>query len=259
MIKLLYIEWLKYKPNRAFWVLIGMFVILQSFVIYGMDSFKLNLTGTENGQQVNFGMLGVLTLPKIWIYLTYIAGFFKVILAVAVIMLICNEFEYRTFRQQLIDGLSRTQMVMSKFLSIFSFTLLSGIVLLLLILMFAKTTDSEVGLLENSEFLFAYMLQNLGYMSFAFLLALLMRKTGLTIIMLLLYSFIIEPIILYKFPEIGSFLPLETFGSLIHSPFTSMLGTELQSGIEPKQVVQGFIYVVLFWFGSLSIVKQRDF
>jgi ABC-2 type transport system permease protein len=257
--KLLYIEWLKYKPNRALWVLLGMFVIMQTLVIYGMDSFKLNLTGNENGQQVNFGMLGVLTLPKVWVYLSYIAGFFKIILAVAVIMLICNEFEYRTFRQHLIDGLSRSQLVFSKFLTVASFTLLSGILLTLLVVLFAETSESEIGLFENSEFVLAYMLQNLGYLSFAFLGALLLRKTSLTIIMLLLYSFIIEPMINYKFPEIGAFLPLETFANLIRSPFTSIMGTDLQSSIDMKQVVQCLIYVSLFWIASLSIVKQRDY
>ncbi len=259
MIKLLEIEWLKYKSYNAYWVLIILFIGLQTLVLYGMDSFMLNISGKQNGQTINMGMLGVNTFPKVWIYYSYIAGFFKIIPAVIVIMLLCNEFEFRTFRQQIIDGLSRSQVITAKLLTVVVLTLLSGFVLTALVLLFSADLAEEQSLTENVEFVAAYMLQNLGYLSLAFITALILRKTGLTIIILLLYGFIIEPILVYKLPDIGPYFPLETFGLLIRSPFTSVVGTELQSSIDLSIAGRGLMYVGLLWFAAYYKVNRTDY
>lgn len=259
MIKLLQLEWLKYKPNNAFWVLLALFVILQAFVLYGLDNFAIGFNGEKGSQGINFKSLAVSSFPKVWVFYSYIAGFFKIVPAVAVIMLLCNEFEFRTFRQNMIDGLSRSQVVTSKLLTTIAFSLFSGVLLFLLIGIFSASLQEGQSFFENSEFILAYTLQNFGYLSMAFLLALLIRKTGLAIIIILMYSFIIEPIANYNLEDIGAYLPLETFGLLIRSPFTSIVGSELQSSIDLAIVGRSFLYICIFWASSYYIVKKRDY
>lgn len=258
MVKLLRIEWLKAKKNKGFISLIGLFVITQTLVLWGLDQFNVNLSGQENGASLDFSMLGILNFPKVWAYFSYMAGFFKIIPAVIIVTLMSNEFEFRTLRQHLIDGLSREEFVGAKALQVLLLALFSGVVLFPLVLIFGRSTEG-VGVLENSQFLLAYVFQNLCYFSFAFLLALVIRKAALSVLILLVYGFILEPLAAYKFSEIAAFLPLESIGNLIQSPFKSIVGGEVQTVISLKSILISSLYLILFWLGSLRLLKTNDF
>ncbi|MCG8467040.1 MAG: hypothetical protein MJB57_02385 [Gemmatimonadetes bacterium] len=88
-------EWFKTRKRLAFWLTLGFF----SFI-----------TSTINGEQAFDDDLSF-TLPEAWdsILSSDFATFFMIFASVALIMLASSEFSWRTARQNVIDGLSKTQ------------------------------------------------------------------------------------------------------------------------------------------------------
>ena len=57
--------------------------------------------------------------PDIWHNITYVAGFLKFILAIYMIISITNEMTYDTLRQNIMNGLSRVDFIISKLVLVF--------------------------------------------------------------------------------------------------------------------------------------------
>ena len=241
MKRLLKIELKKIIPYRTFLVLMGLYLFLLLFVTSGIGSFTIN--------SVNLANFSLYSFPKVWHNITFVASFFNIILAIMVIIFIANEFEYRTIRQNIIDGLSRLDFILSKLLSIFLLTLTSSlfIVLLILFLGLSNTVEtSHISIFTGSSFIVAYFIQLFSYLSFTLFVVFLIKRSGLAIGLLLLYSLGIEPLIAYKLPSFAaSFLPLEAIG-LIQNPFQSLIGIPDQIEVPLKDMVLSIIYGLSF-------------
>ena len=258
MNKLLKIEFEKIKNYRTFWVLVILNFVLLSMVVSGAGNFSLGL----NKRNIDFSKFGIYNYPNIWHNVTYIASWFKLILAVLVIILITNEFEFRTIRQNIIDGLSRADFILSKIVSVLLLSILSTIYVLLLILIFGVKDPSSMefnSVISGSTFIFGYFIQLFAFLAFAFLIGFLVKRSGLAIGLLLLYTWVIEPIISYKLPDtIAPYLPLNTIGNLISSPFQELLGMPQQEFVSAADIFISLLYALLFFFLSYVIFKKRD-
>ena len=95
---LLRTEFRKIAPYRTFWFILATFVVLMVLILYSSSSIQIN--GKELGSETY-------QFPGIWARLAYVAHFFNLLLGILVIVLITDEYSYRTLRQQVIDGLSR--------------------------------------------------------------------------------------------------------------------------------------------------------
>ena len=108
MIRLFEIEWLKLKNYTVFWILLIMYflglILILSSGMFLMQFLKYK--GADfNG--IDPTILPLYDFPDVWQNMTYIATFFKIILAFIVIISVTNEISYRTMRQNVIDGLSK--------------------------------------------------------------------------------------------------------------------------------------------------------
>jgi len=146
MKRLLNIEYRILSRYSTFMILLSLYFIFLALVSYGFVNFLGDFSFNDGDQpvQLNLAALPIYRFPDIWHNMTYIASYFKFILAILVIMFISNEFEFRTLRQHIIDGMSRGQFVQSKFLSIGVISLLSTlfITLVILVLGFSHSTGS---------------------------------------------------------------------------------------------------------------------
>lgn len=257
MLRLLEIEWLKLRRYKAFWILLTLFFGFQILLFYGLDAFKLNLNGDQNGGGIDFSALKVFTHPNIWLYFSYVAGFFKIILAVLLVLVLNNEFEFKTYRQHIIDGLSRTQNFMLKVLLMFVFSILSYGMLLLMILIFGDLPD-DTSFWEKGIFGVGFFLETLGFMSFTFMLSHFIKKTGLVIGLLLPYALGVEPYLNYKYPEVGSYLPLQLFSDYIQFPFINIITNTPQTTIPVGDLALGVVYIGVFLGIAYAWVLKKD-
>src|SRR3977135_3165680 len=119
MLHLLKIDLKKLTNYRTFWVVCGLYFFTLAFVTAsGMEFLKWIASFIEGcGQKINIDRIPLYHFPDVWQNLVYISGLFKIVLAIMVVISITNEYQYRTIRQNIIDGLSRWQFLQSKLLT----------------------------------------------------------------------------------------------------------------------------------------------
>lgn len=266
MIRLLKIEFKKISSNRTFWILSGLYALLIILFFFGIQSVIDDIAEEANKKSpIPLPGLSAYSLPDIWHNLTYIAGYFKIFLAVVVIILITNEYTYKTIRQNVISGFSRWDFLKSKLLTIGVISVAATILVFIigLILGLIHTEDISAGkIFGKSEFLLAYFLEIYAFLTFAFFIGLLVKRSGLALGLLLLYYYILEPVARYKLPdEVGNYFPKKAIGTLIDIPNTSIMrlfGVELQDYISLFDALVVVAYILLFGGLSYWILKKRD-
>ena len=119
MLHLLKIDLKKLTSYRTFWVVCGLYFLTLGFgAASGMEFLKwLVLTFEDFGQKLNIARIPLYHFPDVWMNLIWFSGLLKIVLAIMVVISITNEYTYRTLRQNIIDGLSRSEFLISKILT----------------------------------------------------------------------------------------------------------------------------------------------
>lgn len=271
MIRLLNIELRKILPYRMFWIMGGIYFLSMLFIFYGfpslIDYFSLRSEAPEVKLLKNF----LYNYPDIWQNLSWIASlrfFIKVFLGMIMVVLITNEYAYQTIRQNVINGMSRTDFLLGKvylllFLSLFS-TLLIFISGLILGLSYSSVVS--IGAMSGKLlFLVGYFIEAVTYLLFALMLGLLVKRTGLAISFLFIYP-IIELIVQQQLPENSHrFLPVNAMNHILRTPNTSLIeyrspefNVDLQTHIAAGDIAVSLAYAALFFLVCYLILKKRD-
>lgn len=258
MMRLLKIELLKLIPYKTFRVLFLIYLFLLFCILLVADNF--------------FGSIGapqeqVLQFPNIWNYYTFCAGYLNIILAIIVIFITCNEITFRTLRQNIIDGLTRTEVVMSKIYLIIFFALIITLFVFISGLI-AGTINGYIpwagNFTDHIEFVFAFFIQTLGVMSLGLLLGNLFKRSAIAIIMFLIFLFPIDLVLREGVLPKGSgdYLPVATyFLNLLPAPATHIMS----HGEEPTADLPtwlalgvGTFYMLLFMVLNWWMIRKRD-
>jgi len=204
----------------------------------------------------------ILQFPDVWQNLTYIAGYFKIILALIVISSVSNEFTNSTARQNIIDGMSRKQWLYSKLGLAKMLAFFSTLLIIFTGLSLGYTQGSEVevaAIFERSDYIVAYFVQLLVYFIYALFLVSILKRTGLSVILLLVYDIILEPIISWSLPDqISTFLPMSTIDNLNTFPFTKYVDIGNQSVVSIEQLTWAVSYGIIFGILSFLVLKKKD-
>ena len=277
MLRLLSIELHKLKYNKSAKVISIVYFILITFIaLIASVEFKFGDFNFRIADQ------GIFNFPFIWHFNTWIASILKLFLAIVIVSMMANEYSNRTLKQNLIDGLSKKEFVISKFLTVvlFSFvsTLFVFIVSLILGLIFSDY--NEIGIIfSDTEYLLAYFINLVAFFSFCLFIGILVKKSAFALGFLLIWS-IIEGII-YGFlkwemfkntnlaDNIMQLFPLASMSNLIKEPFSrlgavqsaaSQLGEALDKdySVQFITVLIVLIWTCLFVYGSYAILKKRD-
>lgn len=263
MIRLHKIAFRKLIHYPTFWILLGLHLVLLSLIILGLEGFLASIEMNGNKMSTeDLRQFGLFAFPDVWHNITYVAGFFKFILALVIIIDVTNDISFRTNRQHIIDGLSHLEYTLTKGIVVFWLALVSTIILTLIgfYLGFSHTSDIASGeILEKFAFIGGYFIELVSYLSFALLVGLLVKRSGLAIGLLLLYSWIIEPLIGFFFPEnVRVYLPMENLNSLIELPFQEFFGEVPQDNISAMVLIIALVYIAIFNFVSYTMISKKD-
>jgi ABC-2 type transport system permease protein len=258
MLELLIIDLKKLIHYRTFWVIGGLYFLTLGFgAASGMEFLRLvSNVFTNFGERLNIDRIPLYHFPDVWLNLIWSAGLLKIVLAIVVVISVTNEFTYRTIRQNIIDGFSREQFLLSK---IFTNILLSlaSVVMIFVIGLITGLIYSPIIKLDNIltdlEFFFAYFLELVFFTSYALMVSILVQRAGLTIIILLLskmieliitsnLSGILEPLI--------AFFPMQSIANLIEWPFPRYAFQEIKDYLDVKSIT-----IVIFWTGVFNAIS----
>lgn len=272
MTRLLQIEWLKLRYNRAFWILISMYTIGVTIVCSGVMillEYVKSKGADFNG--IDPTIIPFYDFPDVWHNIAYIATFFKVLLGFIIVISIANEAAYRTLRQNIIDGLSKREFLMTKLL-IISILSLGAMLLLFFIGLTTGSLYSHVWgwkyVFSDLQFLLAYGFEVFCYLTFSLMVALLVRKAGLVIVGLLMYTLIFDPVaskFLEHFPHIWDgvrflkdYLPVTAMNNLIHLPYMKYFFQEIQDYVSWRELTIASGWLITNISLSYWILNKRD-
>ncbi len=277
MKRLLAIELQKIWKNRASKVLtISYFVILSFIALIASINIKIG------SFQLHFAEMGIFNFPFIWHFNTYIAAILKFFLAIVIVSMMANEYSYGTLKQNLIDGMSKKEFVLSKFLTVVLFAFVSTffVFIMSLILGYSFSSYTELSIIfSDMDYLLAYFVKLVGFFSFCLFLGVLVKRSAFAIGFLFVWNIIegiANGILTFKvFPksstasQITQFFPLESMSNLIVEPITRLsVIKNIQTAVGDTNVKDysvhfSSIFIVLVWttlfiFLTYKIIKKRD-
>lgn len=281
MIRLLSIELQKTWQNRASRILtITYFLTLTLIALIGSIEFQLGPIKFEAAKS------GIFNFPYIWHMSTYFASWLKLFLAVVIVSMIANEYSYGTLKQNLIDGLSKKEFILSKFYTILFFAFISTLFLfvicLVLGLKFSSYTEFSI-ITSDLEYFAAYFIKLIGFFSFCLFLGVLIKRSAFALGFLFIW-WIFENVFIgilkhkifgYKyndvtiFDTIKEYFPLESMSNLIVEPvsrlsFIKSVGNTIGANFTKDYSVHFsnclivIAWTIIFVFLSYKILKKRD-
>ena len=267
MLHLLRIDLKKMTNYRTFWVIAGLYFGVLGFgSASGMEFLKwMKRTFEDFGGDLNIYRIPLYHFPDVWLNLIWCAGLLKIILAVLVVISISNEFTYRTLRQNIIDGLSRSEFLMSKMQMNVLLSLMSVVMITVIALVTGLIYSPDIRwkwVIADIEFIPLYFLEVFMFLSYALMLGILVQRAGLTIILLLL-SHAIEAIINANLiedyiPVLEDFLPMRSIWNLIEMPFARYALQEIKDYVDYKAVAIVVGWIIIFNYISYFKLKRSD-
>ncbi|PQB02955.1 ABC transporter permease [Aureitalea marina] len=277
MLRLLSIEVQKLRYNKSARVISIVYFVLITFIAL-IASIEFNFG------DINFRVAdqGIFNFPFIWHFNTYIAAILKIFLAIVIVSMMANEYSYRTLKQNLIDGISKKEFVLSKFITVVGFAAVSTVFVFVvsMILGLSFSDYMEIGIIfSDLEYLLAYFIKLVGFFSFCLFLGVLVKRSAYAIGFLVIWWLaegLLYLLMKWRFfrdtdiaENVMQFFPLTSMSNLIIEPATrlgavqsaaSQLGENLDKdyevGILPLLIVSAWIFLFVYW--SFLILKRRD-
>ncbi|MCO4821391.1 MAG: ABC transporter permease subunit [Flavobacteriaceae bacterium] len=274
MLRLLQLELQKLLLNRTSKILIFISFILP-FTVLILSSIKINFFGFFT---LELGELGIYNFPIIWHIVTFFASQFKFFFAIVVVSMIGNEYSNKTIKQNLIDGLSKKEFILSKFYTIVFFSLVATFLLFLISLLIGLYYSSynEIGIIFSEiEYLAGYFMKLVGFFSFCLFLGMLAKRSAFALAFLFV-DFIVEWIIFGLIAwqtkstdiaeKIQNFFPLKSMYNLIKQPFQRVAMSKFPDkdslaydyALHWYELVIVMGWTALFVFLSYRLLKKRD-
>lgn len=273
MIRLLQLELQKLLLNRTSKILIFISFILPLCVIV-LSAIKINFFGFFT---LELGELGIFNFPIVWHITTYFSALFKFFFAIVVVSMIGNEYSNKTLKQNLIDGLSKREFILSKFYTIVFFSIISTLIIFILSLVLGLVYSSynEISIIVREiEFLPAYFLKLLGFFSFCLFLGVLTKRSAFALAFLFvdfILEWIVFGLIVWKSnvemaTKIQNFFPLTAMSNLIKQPFQRVamskfpekndLGYDYAVHLDSSIIV--VLWTAIFILSAYYLIKKRD-
>jgi ABC-type transport system involved in multi-copper enzyme maturation permease subunit len=276
MNRLLSIELQKIWKNKASKVLTLSYFILLTFLSL-IASIKFDIGPIH----IRLADQGIFNFPFIWHFNTFIAAWFKIFLAVVIVSMMANEYSYGTLKQNLIDGMSKKEFILSKFLVVVLFSAISTlfvfIISLILGLFFSSFNEPSI-IFSQMGYLLAYFVKLLGFFSFCLFLGVLIKRSAFALGFLFMW-FVFEMIsyaVVYNnvtntalVDKIYDYFPLMSMWSLIPEAFTKLnairtIGSQIgvenikDYDVHASEIVIVLVWTAIFIFSSYRIIKKRD-
>ncbi|BDS14860.1 ABC transporter permease [Aureispira anguillae] len=267
MLHLLQLEWKKVAPNRSFRLAMGMYVILLPLLYLTVKSMTSSGKGAPAEMVQSFYVF-----PNIWDTIAYWASWLTFFLLVYIsIWMVTSEHSFKTMRQNLITGMERRSFLLGKVMMMTLLALFATLYMAIVAYIygsFAGGYGNPWGHEINA--VWRFFVQNMFYMSFAFMLAVLFNRSGLAMIVFFAYLLIVERIIRYLvFLNLldqlkwGSYFPGSAAWDVV--PFymakkAPSFNQEIAELILPYNVATGLtiVYTILFLGIAYRVFMTRD-
>lgn len=235
MKQIIYTEWLKVRNYRTFWVM-----LLLALVIIPAGNFMVADKFSENLEQISKMLGNPFSFPEVWLTMASLNSYISALFGLLLIILVTNEYTYRTNRQNVIDGWERSQFVYAKLFWLVAISLLTLVV--------ASISGALVGIiygkkpfsLEGYHYMLYYFLQFNVMLTIALLISVLVKRAGLAIVLFVAYNMMLDQLLSFIVKRnaglVGGLLPLQSGDELLPFP---LVGKMVSAGDQ----YEAYVYV----------------
>lgn len=257
MIRLSSLALAKILPYRSFWIVLGIYAaicLITVGIIFGMGKLSIG--------EAEIPLTGFFVRPFVWQNMLTIARLGNYFLSLVMILVVCNDFQYRILRQDICNGLSREESIGVYGILAFILSLLSAGLVLLMGALFSTEGTSFITLSSLKVFL-VFLLQSFGFFTFSLLIAMLTRVVSAGIFLFLGWHIFLETMLSlslnkYAPPEYSSYLPFRILNDLVPGPVVDGLMGSIDTAFDPTVIGVSAGYCVLFLFLSWARLKTMD-
>jgi|SRR5215831_6747772 len=266
MLQLLKIEWLKVKNYRTFWILSALYLLSIWGINYIVYVIQWKIYHDKNAGDAAKLFLGgpPYAFPKVWMMTSYVSSYLLFIAGLIMIITITNEFSFKTHRQNIIDGETRTQFIVTKLMCGVVVAFVSTLFVFLTAIGFGLTAEDSTFSFENFQYIFYFFLQALSYCWLAVFFSLLFKRSGISIGVFFLYTIVLENVLVqalnYYANGAGKYLPIQSSDELLPLPFLE----KVQEQISPStvnttlQLILVLVYLAAYFFFSKRKFERDD-
>lgn len=258
MLKLLKIEWLKVKYYKAFWIFLALYLV----ALYSINYIIYQLQDQLKKGNVPLDIFPY-NYPRVYNTIAWASSWLLYFPGMLMILIISNEYSFKTHRQNIIDGLTRREFIVSKILFGLLLCLLTTLICFLVAVYFGTSFSGSFSF-DGVEFIGYSFIQTMCYLFFAMILAVLMRRSGLAMAVFFLYGLVFEQLIggimdnkVLESHNFWYYMPLQASDVLIPITF----GKEIFYKDAPSSlvlVIVACIYIALYCFFSIRKFETDD-
>lgn len=269
---LLSIEYSKLKNLNAIKVILLIYMVIVPLFMYVASEFLYGILFPALKQTIPAITHKPFAYPQIWEfsevlkYTFYCASYFHVLVSLILVIIVSNEFSYRTAKQNIIDGMTKKQLIFSKLAILVFLSLFVTLYNCLLALVLGLINSDTVDLYANSHYIFVFFFQSFCYFSIALFFVTVIRHTAMSLVTVIVFpvvDFIAGKIIP---PMIYVFFPLNIFSTLTPSPVRKEVLLMQESQTKEKVLelelwqLGGLAaaFVLLLYLASYMSIKRRD-
>lgn len=265
MLRNLQIEWMKIRNYRVFQVfsilyMLGIILIIYIFYRIYMEVLAEIQNALTNGQSRDASdIFSFFTATNIWKTVMFSTSFLLYLPGMVIINLFINEVNFKTHRQNIIDGWKRETFIYTKIGLIVAMSLVITLMNLVATVIMCQITGIDFSFAGAYHLVYCFI-QSFVYLMFALLLATVFRRSGIAIIVFFSYGLILEWLLLWGLmeidPSIAFYLPLQAADSLIMLPNMNRLMQSLP-GVQ-YLLIATLIYASLYIWLTVRKYKYDD-
>ena len=265
---LLKLEWLKFRRNTVFLLMSSLYLFLLPALFLLSRSIFSTAPGMSSEAMMSF--------PAVWSVVGYIGNWLAFFfLGFFAIYMFTSEFTNRTYRQNVINGISRRQLYFAKVLFLIVIAILAAVFYACVCLLIGLAATKNISMLivfERASLIPRYFIMCLGYMSLGLLFSILIRRTAVTVFLYFVYILFFEVIVRWSFHRkiadniTMNLYPANAFEDLVPMPLadwalTQQFVSDNQgiSFLSPAQaVLTSLVYLVIILGWGYFNMSRRD-
>ncbi|NOT49845.1 MAG: hypothetical protein HOP10_01035 [Chitinophagaceae bacterium] len=264
MLRNLQIEWMKIKNYRVFQVFSALYLAGIILIVYIFYRVYINLVGSlqqsMTGQKGSGSdVLNLFSSDQLFQTVCFWTSFLLYFPGMIIISLFINEVNFKTNRQNIIDGWKRETFIYSKIGLIVCMSVVIAAMSFIAGFIMSQVVDVSISANAFKMIGFSFI-QAFVYLMFALLLATFFRRSGVAIIVYFIYGLLLESLFMWLaakiIPGMQHFMPLQVADSLI--PFPRLRDLYLNLPAESIMLIASLAFAGLYVFLTVRKYKYDD-
>lgn len=240
--------------------------------VFGVNYIAYNINASAQSTAAGAFVGSYFGFPHVWHTVAWLSSFTLFLPGLVIILMVTNEFTYRTHRQNVIDGWSRDTFIQTKVVSVFILAAIATIWVGLMALVIGLISGGSFDL-NKIQYIGFFFLQCVSIFMVALLISTIVKRAALSIAIFIAYVYIIENILgaiinasIFHFAKnksdiipLADLLPINTTDALLPFPFFREL-LDKSTGVVNPWILFGssLVYLAAYIYFARRHFLTRD-